>query len=155
RGNIGGPGNPFMRRMAHVRQLFAECMDDDTLRQLFAAFKERALAGDAAAGRLLMAYCVGRPVPVAEADRVGVEEFKLLRQMHVPSETIPDVQAGIPIRTANIMGHTAVWLKEKELNAMLGRVVNKETTLEEEAARDWERGQKMQEERENLHEILE
>src|SRR3954447_14754699 len=69
-GNRGGPGNPFARRVAKLRQaMLEECAEED-LRGITRAMIEAAKRGDVAAARLVYQYTLGKPAKVVEPDRV-------------------------------------------------------------------------------------
>ena len=61
KGNPGGPGNPFARQVAQLRQVFVDRVDEDKLEALVDMLLEKALAGDVAATKLVLAYTLGRP----------------------------------------------------------------------------------------------
>jgi hypothetical protein len=77
RGNKGGPGNPFGRQVAHLREVLLRSATDENVERLANMVMEKAFAGDMAAARLLLLYCFGKPKEVAEPDRVDVEEWEL------------------------------------------------------------------------------
>src|SRR5262245_35123958 len=52
KGNRGGPGNPFARRVARLRTLLLEIVSEDDLRRILRKLVELAGAGDLAAARL-------------------------------------------------------------------------------------------------------
>jgi hypothetical protein len=68
KGNPGGPGNPTYRRLAAARRVLLEAVTVDDLRKLAAALLERAIAGDNEAARILLSYCVGKPVHIVDPD---------------------------------------------------------------------------------------
>jgi hypothetical protein len=80
RGNKGGPGSPFNRRVAALRQLLLERVSDDDLAAIVDRVVEMAKEGDLAAAKLVLSYTVGRPAPVVDPDRVDVDEFKLFQE---------------------------------------------------------------------------
>src|SRR5262245_3530809 len=67
-GNRLAKGNPFHRRLADLRKLFVETVGEDGVRQLAARLLEQSLAGDTLASKLVLEYCLGRPVAVADPD---------------------------------------------------------------------------------------
>src|SRR4051794_12015927 len=87
RGNKGGPGNPFGRRVAHLREVLLRSATEENVERLANMLMERAFAGDMAAARMLLLYWIGKPKEVAEPDRVDIEEWELATEHVVP----PDV----------------------------------------------------------------
>src|SRR4051812_36975833 len=76
--NPGGPGNPFARRAAALRQAFQRSVSPRGMRALGRALHQRALAGDHAAAKLLLAYGVGRPAAASDPDRLDEHEMGVL-----------------------------------------------------------------------------
>src|SRR5436305_2545478 len=83
KGNPGGPGNPFARQVAQLRQVFVDRVDEDKLEALVDMLLEKALAGDVAATKLVLAYPLGRPAPVVEPDELDAQEIELFRREQV------------------------------------------------------------------------
>ncbi|HYT95320.1 MAG TPA: hypothetical protein VEL76_41765 [Gemmataceae bacterium] len=77
-GNKAGRGNPFYRRLCQMRQAVLEEIGEEGLRRLARALYERALRGDVAAARTLLAYLVGKPQAAADPDRADLDEFQLV-----------------------------------------------------------------------------
>jgi len=75
--NQGGPGNPFARRTAKLRQAMLEALMPDDLRAILAQMVEAAKQGDVAAARLVLAYGVGKPAPAVDPDTLDVQEWAL------------------------------------------------------------------------------
>ena len=50
RGNAGGPGNPFGRRVAHLREVLLHSATEQNVERLANTIMEKAFAGDMAAG---------------------------------------------------------------------------------------------------------
>jgi len=59
RGNAGGPGNPFARRVAAARKALLDAAGPEQIAQIVRALVERAIAGDVAAARVVLRYTVG------------------------------------------------------------------------------------------------
>src|SRR5436309_2435241 len=75
-GNKGGPGNPFSRLVAALRQALLEEVTREDLLAIARKLKQMALEGDKGAARLLYSYTLGRPAPTVEPDRLDIEEFQ-------------------------------------------------------------------------------
>jgi hypothetical protein len=97
RGNKGGPGNPFGRQVAHLREVLLRSATDENVERLANMIMERAFAGDMAAARLLLLYWIGKPKEVAEPDRVDVEEWELATEHVVPTDVAQETFASMPI----------------------------------------------------------
>jgi hypothetical protein len=80
RGNKGGPGNPFNRRCAALRQLLLERVSDDDLAAIVDRVVEMAKEGDLAAAKLVLSYTVGKPLPAVAPDRLDIDEFDVYQQ---------------------------------------------------------------------------
>ena len=61
KGNKGGPGNPYIKRIAQLRALIYETLDDAAFKGLIYAMQRAADNGDVAAAKLLLEYSIGRP----------------------------------------------------------------------------------------------
>jgi hypothetical protein len=80
KGNPGGPGNPFVRRVASLRNAMLDAVTEDDLRSVVQAVVGKAKAGDLAAAKLLLDYCIGRPPEAIDPDRAELEAMKLDRE---------------------------------------------------------------------------
>src|SRR5262249_36621873 len=77
KGNRGGPGNPFARRVAALRKAFLDVADEAKLRALAQKLYDLALSGDLPAAKLYLSYTPGEPTPAPDPDRLDLEEWKL------------------------------------------------------------------------------
>jgi hypothetical protein len=77
RGNKGGPGNPHARRVAALRSALLEALTPERMRTLAERLYDRALGGDTAAAKLLLAYALGRPAQPVNPDRLDLDEWGL------------------------------------------------------------------------------
>jgi hypothetical protein len=80
KGNPGGPGNPFARQVAELRQAALAAVTPETVHAILAKMAERALAGDVQAAKLVLAYAVGRPGAAADPDRLDVQEWNHFKE---------------------------------------------------------------------------
>ncbi len=112
-GNPGGPGNPFGRQVAALRQAFLDRVDQAKVQALVDKLYEQALAGDTAAAKLVLAYTLGRPAAVVNPDELDVQEVELFRREQVrdldePFKAVPAAtactvwRAGIPAHADNV-----------------------------------------------------
>src|SRR5262245_59218805 len=87
-GNGGGPGNPFARRTAALRNAAQKSASEQDVAEVMAALKFKAKGGDVAAARLWLAYAAGRPGPTADPDTLDAHEIQVRRQAAVPAEDV-------------------------------------------------------------------
>src|SRR5689334_10197691 len=66
KGNPGGPGNPFARRVAALRTALLEVVTEDDIQEAAKRLIEKARQGDLAAIRLLYAYTLGKPAATVD-----------------------------------------------------------------------------------------
>jgi hypothetical protein len=76
KGNPGGPGNPFARRVAALRSALLDSISADDLAAIVRALITKARAGDVAAAKLVFAYVLGKPVATVDPDRLDVDEWQ-------------------------------------------------------------------------------
>jgi hypothetical protein len=77
-GNRFARGNPNARKMATLRAALLECATAERMKSLGEKLYELAIAGDLAVAKLLLAYAVGKPGGAVDADRLDLDEWKLL-----------------------------------------------------------------------------
>ena len=96
KGNPGGPGNPFARQVAELRQAFVDRADPARVAALVDKLWDMALAGDTAAAKLVLAYTLGRPAAAVNPDELDAQEVELFRRENVPDleEQVRAVSAG-------------------------------------------------------------
>jgi hypothetical protein len=76
-GNIGGPGNPFARRVARYRKALHHCASMEDMKEIGRQLVAKAKTGDVAAIKLLLQYQVGKPAPVVDPDTLDLQEIAL------------------------------------------------------------------------------
>src|SRR5262245_43080787 len=79
RGNGGGPGNPFARKVAALRSALFDAVTADDVRRIARRLVRRARAGELAAIKLLFTYILGKPTEAADPDRLDLNELDLVR----------------------------------------------------------------------------
>ena len=77
KGNPGGPGNPYARRVAQLRAVIADAVTDEDLLAIVGALVERAKKGDVAAARELFNRLVGRPPEAVDPERKEMEKVRV------------------------------------------------------------------------------
>ena len=78
KGNPGGPGNPYARRVARLRATLLDAVGENGLADIVQGMITAAKGGDVAAAKLLLSYLLGKPVESVEPDYVEIHE----RQLH-------------------------------------------------------------------------
>jgi hypothetical protein len=106
KGNRGGPGNPFTRRMAKLRQVALDSVTDDDIRAAIDALKQKAREGDVAAIKLLLSYTVGKPAASPDPDTLDLHEIKTILANHAQTEEdMFDIVNGMPAELLTSMLH--------------------------------------------------
>jgi hypothetical protein len=80
KGNRGGPGNPFARRIAAFRRALCEVVSEDDLHDLGRRLLDLAKGGNLVAARLLLAYTVGRPTDAVDPDTLDLNKWMLYQK---------------------------------------------------------------------------
>jgi hypothetical protein len=97
KGNSGGPGNPFARRTAALRQAFSEAISEDDLKTLAKRLLVQAQNGDVAAAKLVLAYAIGKPVDPVNPDTLDIEELQLFNQFPVSAPDFQRIINNVPV----------------------------------------------------------
>jgi hypothetical protein len=90
-GNGGGPGNPFARQMAACRKALLSAVTTEELTALMRVLLDKAMQGDMAAAKLVLAYAVGKPAEQTDPDRLDVGEWKQFKESATMVEELPKV----------------------------------------------------------------
>jgi hypothetical protein len=99
RGNPGGPGNPFGRKVAALRARLLNRATDDDWDTIADALIEKARAGDTAAIKLYYQYILGKPAQAADPDRVDIDEANLLEAARLCGELAKNLSRTPPLET--------------------------------------------------------
>jgi hypothetical protein len=86
KGNKGGPGNPYNRRLAELRRTLFNFETQDDMRHVACVLKELALGGDLAAIKLLFQYVLGKPKQTVDPERLDVDECQKTQENTRPPE---------------------------------------------------------------------
>jgi hypothetical protein len=79
-GNRGGPGNPFARQVAALRQAILERLTPQDVQEIVGSLINLAKEGSFQAAKLLFAYGIGKPQPAPEPDRMDADEWDVYRE---------------------------------------------------------------------------
>ena len=80
KGNPGGPGNPFARLVAELRQAAVEAVPKEKLRAIFVKMSDLAVEGNVQAAKFVAAYLIGKPQPARDPDRADLEEWRKFKE---------------------------------------------------------------------------
>src|SRR5207249_6796255 len=76
KGNPGGPGNPFARQVARLRQVILNRLTEEDLLAITEALLAKAKEGSVSAAKLLLAYALGKPASMPDPDRLDGQELE-------------------------------------------------------------------------------
>jgi hypothetical protein len=107
-GNKGGPGNPFARKTAALRQVMLDTITADDMQAIVRQLIQKARDGDVSAIRLAMAYGIGKPAKSVDPDTLDAQEFKLWQQNAVPKEDFQGILGQAQAALANIIVRAAL-----------------------------------------------
>src|ERR1043165_529342 len=104
KGNRGGPGNPFARQTAKLRQAALNAVSEEDIQEVIAILKAKAKEGDVAAIKLLLSYSVGKPATAADPDTLDQHEMHTIINNHASSlQSVMDVVQAMPVDALLIM----------------------------------------------------
>ena len=107
KGNKGGPGNPFARKVAALRRAMVNFVSEDDLKHIVFVIKMRAEGGDMAAAKLLLQYVIGKPTETVDPDRVDIDEWEKLQEQARPAQEMSAIMDGVPAHLACTMAKIA------------------------------------------------
>ena len=91
KGNAGGPGNPFGRQVAALRQALLDAVTPEDIDAIALTLIEFAKGGDVQAAKLLLAYAIGKPAAASDPDQVDVQEWQCLKAEASMMSDLPDL----------------------------------------------------------------
>src|SRR5260370_3516385 len=80
KGNVGGPGNPFARKVAELRTALIDTVTAEDMRFIAEQLVVIARLGDLAAIKLLFQYVLGKPAAAVDPDTLDLHELDLYRR---------------------------------------------------------------------------
>jgi len=95
RGNKGGPGNPFARKTAALRQALLDTVTAEDLQAIVRQLIQKAKEGDVSAARLVLSYTVGKPDKAVDPDNVDRHEWQQFQQDRVLSDDLLALIGGV------------------------------------------------------------
>jgi hypothetical protein len=96
-GNRGGPGNPFARQTAALRQALVNAVSEKDIADIAAVLLDKARQGDVAACKLVFAYTLGKPAAAADPDTLDQQEMKTLANNHIAWDDLERVVKLMPV----------------------------------------------------------
>ena len=96
KGNKGGPGNPFARQVAALRQTLLNRATTKDFEEIADELIKKAKTGDVAAIKLLFQYTLGKPAPCPDPDHLDVDEWHKLQQSSCPPADVNAIFNGFP-----------------------------------------------------------
>ncbi len=114
--NKGGPGNPFARRTAALRQAMLAAVTEDDLQEIVRQLIQKAKDGDVSAARLVLSYTVGKPDRAVDPDTLDHQEWQQLVQGRVLPDDWDAVIGGMQVPQACLVLRTVLpFLQDKAL----------------------------------------
>jgi hypothetical protein len=108
RNNKGGPGNPYARQTAALRQAMLDAMTGEDIHAMVRQLIQKACDGDVSAIRLALAYGIGKPDKTVDPDTLDAQEFKLWQQNAVPKEDFNGILGQAQATLANLIVRAAL-----------------------------------------------
>jgi hypothetical protein len=91
KGNPGGPGNPYARRVARLRATLLDAVGEVGIAEIVQKLVSAAKGGDVQAAKLVLSYTLGKPVESIHPDALDMHEQELEVQMRCdPSSVVID-----------------------------------------------------------------
>jgi hypothetical protein len=136
KGNAGGPGNPFARQVAAMRQEFMKAVTAEDMAAIARALIDKAKEGDTAAARIVLQYTLGKPAETVDPDRLDEMEWQQWRREAQIGEW-DRVCMGMHVSLANHLARFAVPAIHRNNCAEMERMMDEreERRREEAAAR--------------------
>jgi hypothetical protein len=134
KGNPGGPGNPFAREVAALRQEFLKAVTGEDVSGIARAMIQKAKEGDVAAAKLVLQYTLGKPAGTVDPDRLDEMEWQQWQREKV--EGGADVLLGTTASSICALARVAIPFHQAEKFAQFGQDVQaRGEEAREEAAR--------------------
>jgi hypothetical protein len=127
KGNAGGPGNPFARQVAAMRQEFLKAVTSEDMAEIARAMIAKAKEGDVAAAKIVLQYTLGRPAEAVDPDRLDEGEWQQWQREVVHTPEVDAVFEGCAAETICKIARIFVpHMQQKMLDGMAATVQEKE-----------------------------
>jgi len=102
KGNPGGRGNPFARKVASFRAAIINAVTPADLAQILEVFRQKALQGDYQAAKFVFQYSAGKPADAGKVnpDRLDLEEFQLQKESMIENHEVDDILTHVNVKVA-------------------------------------------------------
>src|SRR3954451_8991022 len=92
----GGPGNPYARKVAALRQALIDSITAADIAEVGQAMLKQARKGNVPAARLVYSYTLGKPTHGVDPDRLNVDEWQQLRDEAAMTQEMPALIQSVP-----------------------------------------------------------
>jgi len=113
-GNRGGPGNPFARHAAAMRQAVCRAVSEEDLQAITRALVEKAKDGDVAAAKLVLGYTAGKPAGAVDPDRLDCQEWRLYQEGGAGPQEVTAMMNSLPVAVACVVARELIPIVARE-----------------------------------------
>ena len=96
KGNPWGPGNPFARKTAALRQALLDSVTEQDIKDIVCSLMLNAKAGNLASVKLHFQYVIGKPQPAVSPDTLDRDELELLQEANLTGTAFQDLTCKVP-----------------------------------------------------------
>jgi hypothetical protein len=93
KGNPGGPGNPFARQVAELRERLLNRLTGEELDRIADKLIALAKEGDVPATKLHFSYTLGKPAEAVQPDQLDMEEWDTFKKTATMAGELPGIMA--------------------------------------------------------------
>jgi hypothetical protein len=134
KGNAGGPGNPFARRVAGLRRALLEAVTEEDMEVVARRLVAQAVEGDIAAARLLLSYTLGKPADAVDPDTLDQQEWQLYRQRPVNGQDLLAILSNLPVDLACTILRAALPGVSRGMAGLAAQVIGRDEPAEHKPA---------------------
>src|SRR5947209_5063675 len=116
KGNPGGPGNPFARQTAALRQAFLDAVTPEDMQEIARRLIMEARLGNMTAAKLVLSYVLGKPPAAQNPDTLDQEECQQYQQGPTNQDMEQAVQDKVPAELAAVVFRGLAQAKWAEAN---------------------------------------
>ena len=107
KGNFGGPGNPYARQSAKLRQALLDNVSAAQIAAIITTMADLAIKGNVQAAKLVLHYTISKPTEAVNPDRLDQEEFDAYKEGHgmfaESTKMIQEPDSSIPVSVLRSM----------------------------------------------------
>lgn len=107
-GNAGGPGNPYARQTALMIKAARQAVSLERVTAILEKLGQMAEEGDVAAAKVVLAYVIGKPMPINHPDLLDYEEFQLHKKCMTQPQETHTVLGSVPVEMGNLIVRAAL-----------------------------------------------